>query len=1040
MLAALLISTMFGLRSSTGSGGIGINPAAKVLGQVNFTNTAPNLTDPAGLFAPTGVAIDQSTTPNRIYVADQDNSRILGWSDVASFTDGAPADLVIGQTNFYASLWNQNGLTASAATLSFPTAVAVDGSGNLYVLDAGNNRVLEYDSPFTTDTIADRVIGQPDFAANQCNQGLAQPTPDTLCPPYIGNVNPGGVAIDSAGNLYVADSRNNRVLEYDNPLAPGGGTPGTPGAAGDATADVIFGTNLFEVITNPSPTTLSYPTGVAVDGSGNLYVADWGNNRVLEYFDPLAAGGGTPGISGSAGDIAADLVLGQPDFTTRDCLEVLPPPYAPNEICTPTGVTVDSGGNVYVADNYLAQRVLEFNAPLSDNQNANLIMPGFQYPVELAVDSSDNLYVAAAQAGYVEEFDQPVVTGTVTPNRTLGVGGINGVKPAGMNNPKDVAIDSSVVPNRLYVSDSANQRIMGWRDESSFANGAPADLIFTTRNMSADRLAVDPQGNLYVSGQLIDFPTHYELVEYNTPFALPPGASNLDLGITNGRGIATDAAGNVWAGNGSELLEWDNPTAPGGGTPGTPGSPGDTTPDLTIDISQYGQVRGLWDDLQGNLWVAANGPVVEFDNPLAPGGGTPGSPGSAGDTTPDLVINPDPSCTLGEASAHCFTAWDVAVDTQGTLFVDDNINNRILGYQNPLLQNPANLTPEFVFGQNGSFTTGFCNGPTGFNYFNVWRGASAATLCDPLAIAIDTAGNLLTTDLLNNRVLEYQPPFVAAPTVTPSATPTATAAPTATATPTATVTPTATAIATATATVMPTATATITATATETATATPTATPTPLPGAVLLAPKKLKFGVQLLGFQSSTLSRPRRLRLVNHLNLPVAISSITTSSPDFIESDGCGHLLAPHLSCRIKVQFSPAAVGPRIATLTIVDNAANNPQTAQLHGRGTPATLTIALKRLRFGKQTVSTASLSQRVRVQNLTPVNVSFNSLITTGGYEVTNLCSGPYVAPHSSCNLEVKFKPVQAGPNPGTLTIIDGVSNATVVVQLGGFGVSP
>ncbi|HTW89830.1 MAG TPA: choice-of-anchor D domain-containing protein [Candidatus Binataceae bacterium] len=1026
----LLTSMMIAARSSTGSNGVGANPATRVLGQVNLTNTAPNFTDPSGLFAPTGVAIDRSVTPNRIYVADQNNSRILGWNDASSFTDGAPANLVIGQPDFNSSLWNQNGGAPNANTLWFPTAVAVDGSGNLYVLDDGNNRVLEYDSPFTTDTTADRVFGQPDFSSNLCNQGLTEPTPETLCLPYVGNVNTGGLAVDNAGNLYVTDARNNRVLEYDNPLAPGGGTPGTPGAAGDTTADLIFGSNVFNQVTPASPTTLNNPTSVAVDASSNVYIADWGNNRTLEYYDPLAAGGGTPGAPGSPGDTTADVVLGQPNLNTGGCSE-LPPNYPSNELCYPTGVTVDSGGNVYVSDDYLGQRVLEFNAPISTNQNANLIIPAVQFPAQLAVDSSDNLYLASADAGYVEEFDQPVTTQVVTPNRTLGLGGINGVKPSGVRVPGGIAIDSSVSPNRIFASD-LNQRILGWKNASSFANGAPADLSFNPQpqNFYPNRIAVDPQGNLYISGAIVTppNPSQSELLEYNTPFNAPPSAPNLDLGSILGMGVAIDAAGNVWAGNGTEVTEWDNPMAPGGGTPGTPGSPGDTTPDLTIDMSNYGQVQGLAVDSEGNLWVAADS-VVEFDNPLAPGGGTPGTPGSPGDTTADWVLSPaqsPPACGGNTVTANCFSALDVAVDDAGTLYVVDNINNRILGYQNPLLQNPANIAPQFVFGQDGSFTSGFCNSPGGIGYFNIWFGASATTLCNPLSIALDPAGELFATDSNNNRLLQYEPPFGAGPTIIPTATATASVA----ATPTTVATPNLT----------PVATPTGTAIATATFTATPTATPTPIAGRITLTPKTLTFALQKLGFDSTTESGPQNLKLINNLKLPVQIVSIVASPGDFTETDGCGHVLAPHLSCPIEVHFSPTTIGPHVGTLTVYDNATNSPQVAQLSGQATSATLTISKKTLSFGKQTLLTTSLGQSVKLLNQTSVDVSFEVPVASAGYQVTNLCGAQYVAAQSSCNLEVKFVPIKSGSNPGTLTIIDGAKNAKVIVHLRGTGVAP
>ena len=74
---------------------------------------------------------------------------MLGWRDAASFTSGAPADLVIGQPDFLSSLCNGAADTVSASSLCSPAGLAVDGSGNLYVADSDNNRVLEYANPFT---------------------------------------------------------------------------------------------------------------------------------------------------------------------------------------------------------------------------------------------------------------------------------------------------------------------------------------------------------------------------------------------------------------------------------------------------------------------------------------------------------------------------------------------------------------------------------------------------------------------------------------------------------------------------------------------------------------------------------------------------------------------------------------------------------------------------------------------------------------------------------------------------------------------------
>src|SRR5262249_18606935 len=143
---------------------------------------------------------------------------------------------------------------------------------------------------------------------------------------------PSGLALDAQGDLYVADMFNNRVLEYSNPLT----------AFGDTTADRVFGQADFthgdinRGLANPGPGRLYHPTGVALDLQGNLYVADTGNNRVLEFADPLS------------NDELADNVIGQADYMhgSADHGGASPDKYGLN---TPLEVVLDAQGNLYVA-------------------------------------------------------------------------------------------------------------------------------------------------------------------------------------------------------------------------------------------------------------------------------------------------------------------------------------------------------------------------------------------------------------------------------------------------------------------------------------------------------------------------------------------------------------------------------------------------------------------------------------------------------------------------------------------------------------------
>jgi hypothetical protein len=199
--------------AATAPGSPGDTTADLVLGQFDLVHNAPNLVDGFGLWMNLAggdyngeVVIDKSVSPNRLWVADTENNRVLGWSSLAAFSSHAAANIVIGQPDFTSNACNEGGATATS--LCAPTGVAVDSAGNLYVADMSNARVLEYDHPFSSGVSAglagNRVFGQADFTDEFCNgPGLGA---NSLC-------DPSGVAVDAAGNLYVADQGNNRVAD-----------------------------------------------------------------------------------------------------------------------------------------------------------------------------------------------------------------------------------------------------------------------------------------------------------------------------------------------------------------------------------------------------------------------------------------------------------------------------------------------------------------------------------------------------------------------------------------------------------------------------------------------------------------------------------------------------------------------------------------------------------------------------------------------------------------------------------------------------------
>ncbi len=161
-----------------------------VLGQLDFTSR--NQADARSLNGPVAVAVDKSVLPNRVYVVDQGNNRVLGYSSV-QFANGASANLVIGQPNF---------VSTGTSNLREPSAAAVDPAGNLYVADTANNRVVEYDTPFAHG-------GKP---------RLIFPTRSPCSDRHVTTCGPLGVAVDEVGRLFISDTGNDRVVEYNTPL------------------------------------------------------------------------------------------------------------------------------------------------------------------------------------------------------------------------------------------------------------------------------------------------------------------------------------------------------------------------------------------------------------------------------------------------------------------------------------------------------------------------------------------------------------------------------------------------------------------------------------------------------------------------------------------------------------------------------------------------------------------------------------------------------------------------------------------------------
>jgi hypothetical protein len=303
--------------------------------------------------------------------------------------------------------------TGTAASFNLLFGVAVDASGNVYVADTFNNLIRMITSGGVVTTLAGQV-GTPG-ATNATGTAAS----------FNG---PAGVVVDSSGNVYVADSTNDLIRE----ISPGGVVTTLAGQAG------VFGS------TNATGTAASFndPTGVAVDSSGNVYVADTANNMIRK----IAPGGVVTTFAGQ-------LTAGSTNATGTAA-----------SFKDPDGVAVDSSGNVYVADtgNYLIREIspsgvvttLAGQAGVQGSANGTGTAASFNTPTGVAVDSSGDVYVADLLISHIREITPG---GTVTTIAGLSLGSTNGSTcVATFDGPAGVAIDST---GNVYVADKSNDLI-----------------------------------------------------------------------------------------------------------------------------------------------------------------------------------------------------------------------------------------------------------------------------------------------------------------------------------------------------------------------------------------------------------------------------------------------------------------------------------------------------------------------------------------------------------------------------------------------------
>jgi uncharacterized protein (TIGR03437 family) len=400
----------------------------------------------ASLSGPIGVAVDSA---GNLYIADTGNNRVRKVAGVTITT-------VAGNgTGKFAG----DGGPAISASLNAPEGVAVDSAGNLFIADHSNLRIRKVSSGTITT-----VAGNPTFTGDGVLATSAT----------LGGV--ASVAVDSAGNLYISDSPRVRKVTS--------GTINTVAGGGDSTADTGPATGAF----------LNGAAGVAVDSAGNLYIAEARANRIRKVSGgtiTTVAGNGTAGFGGDGG-IATSALL-----------------------ANPTGVAVDSAGNLYIADTN-NNRIRKVSAAGTITTVAGSDVQGFSgdgrsaigaalfRPQGVALDSAGNLYIADTNNSRIRMVSGGIIN-TVAGNGNFVFSGDGGpATSASLNFPGAVTLDSA---GNLYVADTNNNRIRrvsGGTISTVAGNGVQTfagdgGLAAGASLFHPSGVALDSAGNLYIA-------------------------------------------------------------------------------------------------------------------------------------------------------------------------------------------------------------------------------------------------------------------------------------------------------------------------------------------------------------------------------------------------------------------------------------------------------------------------------------------------------------------------------------------------------------
>ena len=572
-----------------------------------------------------GIAVDGNSN---IYVADADNNRVRKIAADGTITTVAGT----GVAGF-----SGDGGPAAAAMLNQPYGLALDAAGNLFIADLGNARVREITANGNIQTVA----GGGSVPAGAT--ALGGPALDATF------VAPRDVALDPDGTLYISDFGANIVYRVSptGTLTVLAGT-GTAGYSGDASSS-----NLAQ---------LNSPAGIASDSNGAVYIADSGNNVIRKVFNNVIStvfNATVPtGVAYRGGSlyIAASNYLGTSNTQFAGVASAL-------------DVTVDGGGNVYATNGLFVNEVTNTGIVNTiagsglgiyfGGDGGPALAARLHTPSGIGEDSQGNKYIADTANHRIREITSGGLITTIAGTGTPGADGDGGTAAAAaLNSPESVAIDSA---NNIYIADTGNNKI-----RKITPDGNISTVLDGLNN--PEYVAVDSTGAVYVADTGNDRVVKIALT----------GISSVLAQVLKPAAVMVDAAGNIWM---SELTLVSQIAATGA---------------YSIIVDGLQSPRGLALTMDGELLIAETGTNLIRGWTSAGGLTTIAGTGVAGYT------GDGGSASAAELNA----ASDVVVDPAGVIWLADTGNNCIRTLTlsttvvpppqqvtGPVMLNAASLTP-----------------------------------------------------------------------------------------------------------------------------------------------------------------------------------------------------------------------------------------------------------------------------------------------------------------------------------------------------------